>query len=83
MKRYNLVSLFSGAMGLDIGLDRTNRFNVVACVEKEPAFCETVRANKKAGRLRKDLRVFEADISNLDPNEILSATGLRLVKLTY
>jgi DNA (cytosine-5)-methyltransferase 1 len=77
LKKYNLVSLFSGAMGLDIGLDRTERFKVAACVEKEPVFCETIRANKKAGRLHKDLQIFETDISNLDPKEILSATGLR------
>ena len=30
--KYSVVSLFSGAMGLDIGLERTERFRVLACV---------------------------------------------------
>ncbi|MGD9126299.1 MAG: DNA cytosine methyltransferase [Planctomycetia bacterium] len=77
-KKYNVVSLFSGAMGLDIGLEQTGRFRVVACVEKEAAFCKTIRANKKAGRLNRKLAVFEQDICDLDPKEILDATGLEV-----
>ncbi len=75
-KKYNVVSLFSGAMGLDIGLEQTGRFRVVACVEKVPAFCESIRANKRAGRLNHKLAVFERDINDLQPEEILEATGL-------
>ena len=75
--KYNVVSLFSGAMGLDIGLERTGRFQVVACVEKEPAFCATILANKEAGRLSRKLAVFERDITDVLPEEILEVTGLR------
>jgi len=64
-------------MGLDIGLEQTGRFRVVACVEKESAFCETVRANKKAGRLSRQLAVFERDVSGVDPKEVLEAAGLK------
>ena len=77
MKKYNIISLFSGAMGLDIGLEQTGRFEVLACIEKEPAFCETIRANRAAGRLRPDLKVFEADISSVNPLEVLEAVGLK------
>lgn len=77
MKKYNTISLFSGAMGLDIGLEKTGRFDVLACVEKEAAFCNTIRANRDAGRLRPDLKVFEGDISDVDPLEILDAVGLK------
>ena len=73
---YNVVSLFSGAMGLDIGLEQTGRFRVRACVEKEPAFCETIRRNHRAGRLASDLRVYETDIAELDPERVLSEIGL-------
>ena len=73
---YNVVSLFSGAMGLDIGLERTGRFRVLACVEKEPEFCETIRTNIRAGRLRPGLKVIQADIRELDPTDVLSALGL-------
>lgn len=76
-RKLNVVSLFSGGMGLDLGLERTGRFRVVACVEVEPTFVNTIRANKKAGRLYRKLQIFERDIRELDPREILSATGLR------
>jgi len=64
-------------MGLDIGLEKTKKFRVIACVEKEPAFCETIRANHAAGRLYRDLKVFERDIVSLDPHEVLDAVGLK------
>jgi DNA (cytosine-5)-methyltransferase 1 len=64
-------------MGLDIGLEQTGRFEVVACVEKEPSFCATIRANLAAGHLSEKLKVFEGDISQLDPAEVLSACGLK------
>lgn len=76
-KKYKAISLFSGAMGLDIGLERTGCFQVLACVEKEPSFCATIRANHAAGRLHKDLKIFEGDISDLDPAAVLDACGLK------
>lgn len=75
--RYTAISLFSGAMGLDIGLEQTQRFNLLACVEKEKSFCETIRANVAAGRLPAHLQVFHADMSKLEPAEVLTAVGLR------
>ncbi len=74
---YNVVSLFSGGMGLDLGLEQTGRFRVRACVENEHAFCETIRLNRKAGRLNRDLALFEGDISSIDPHEVLSKIGLK------
>jgi DNA (cytosine-5)-methyltransferase 1 len=75
--KYKVISLFSGAMGLDLGLEKTGRFEVVACVEKEPSFCATIRANHALGRLSENLQVFEGDISNLDPAEVLAACGIK------
>jgi DNA (cytosine-5)-methyltransferase 1 len=46
-------------------------------VEKEPAFCETIRLNQCRGRLPQDLRIFQRDIGSLEPDEILEATGLK------
>lgn len=77
-KKYTTISLFSGALGLDLGLERTGRFNLLACVEKERAFCETIRLNRDKGRLTNPkLEVFEGDISNLDPMKVLDALGLK------
>ena len=64
-------------MGMDIGLEKTGRFDVLACVEKEASFCDTIRANRDAGRLRADLKVFEGDIAEFDPMEVLNAVGLK------
>jgi DNA (cytosine-5)-methyltransferase 1 len=76
LTKYKVVSLFSGAMGLDLGIESTGRFEVLACVEKERAFCETIRANQAAGILSKNLKVYEEDISNFSPERILNECGL-------
>ncbi|MCU1300751.1 MAG: Cytosine-specific methyltransferase [Candidatus Sulfotelmatobacter sp.] len=73
---YNVISLFSGGMGLDLGLEQTGRFRVRACVEKEHSFCETIRLNRDEGRLPETLVVFEGDISALDPHEVLEKVGI-------
>jgi DNA (cytosine-5)-methyltransferase 1 len=72
-KRYfTVLSLFSGGMGLDIGLDKTGRFKHLACVEKVPAFCETIRRNRDAGRLgNRDLKVYQQDIAEMQPAQIM------------
>lgn len=75
-KKYNVVSLFSGAMGLDLGLEHTDRFRVVACVEVEKAFGETIRANHKAGRLYKGLKIYNEDIAQVDPMDVLKDIGI-------
>jgi DNA (cytosine-5)-methyltransferase 1 len=75
--KYKVISLFSGAMGLDIGIEKNDRFQILACVEKEKSFCDTIRANHKAGRLHKDLKIFEGDITNINPADVLKACGLK------
>ena len=39
------MSLFSGAGGLDLGLERSG-FRTQSMVEIEPTFCETLHSNK-------------------------------------
>lgn len=76
-KKYKVISLFSGGMGLDLGLDSTGRYEIVACAEKERVFCNTIRKNVAAGRVNPNLQVFEGDITDLDPAEVLKAVGLK------
>lgn len=76
-EKYKVISLFSGGMGLDLGLDSTGRYEIVACAEKERVFCDTIRKNVAAGRVNPNLKVFEGDITNLEPSEILREVGLR------
>ncbi len=77
MREFTVVSLFSGGMGLDIGLEKTGRFRHLACVEKVPAFCDTIRRNRDAGRLRnRDLKVYQQDIAELPTAQIMEELRL-------
>ena len=75
--KYRTLSLFSGAMGLDLGIEATGRFNLLACLEKEPSFCETIRLNRDTGRLPKDLRIYESDICDISPERVMSECNLK------
>jgi DNA (cytosine-5)-methyltransferase 1 len=75
-KSYSMISLFSGGMGLDIGLERTTRFRLLACVEKDKASCETIRINRIEGK-RNPPVLIEADICSVDPHQLLDKLGLK------
>lgn len=67
--KYNVLSLFAGAGGLDLGFEQTERFETFAAVEYQPEFAETLRMNQRNGYFPK-MRVIEADIRSLDPQQI-------------
>jgi DNA (cytosine-5)-methyltransferase 1 len=69
MRRYNSVSLFSGAMGLDLGLERAG-FDVRFAADNFVAAVATIRKN------RPSLPVFEDDIRKLTAERIYDSTGL-------
>lgn len=52
-KSRKLISLFSGAMGLDLGLEAAG-FELVGCLEFNHEACETIRLNKPALPLVED-----------------------------
>lgn len=66
---YDVVSLFSGAMGLDLGIEKAG-FDVRVCVEMDKKACETIRANTK-------IPVIEKDINQVTVQEILDTAGLK------
>jgi len=76
-QEFTVLSLFSGGMGLDIGLEKTGCFKLLACVEKLPAFCDTIRRNQDAGRLgNRDLKVYQKDIADLPTEQVVRDLGL-------
>ncbi|WP_421860916.1 DNA cytosine methyltransferase [Parvibaculum sp.] len=75
-KRFKVVSLFSGAMGLDIGLDSTGRYELLACVEHKKSFCETIRQNVIAGRISGNPQVLQRDIADFGVDDFLRETGI-------
>lgn len=76
--RYSTVSVFSGAGGLDVGLDRTGRYDLLACFELDPVFCATLEENRQAGLFGSPVtQVVQADLSVTPPEEVLRMTGLQ------
>ena len=75
---FTVISLYSGAMGLDLGVEQTGRFTILASVEKIPAFCATIRKNRDAGRTtNREMKVYEADASGIDPAVLMFDLGLK------
>jgi DNA (cytosine-5)-methyltransferase 1 len=77
------VSLFSGAGGLDIGLERAGLQSISLC-EIEKVFCKTLENNQ--GWLHSDnrsylekARVLNSDIRDLSPKDLFSGGDLDLV----
>ncbi len=68
-KKYNAISLFSGAMGLDLGIEAAG-FNISVCIEMDKYAVETIRANRT-------IPVIKGDINNISTAEILETAGLK------
>lgn len=65
----NVISLFSGAMGLDIGLNKAG-LKVAVGQDFEPTCVETMRANGH--------NVIGGDIRDIHPQALLDRTGLHI-----
>ncbi len=64
----NAISLFSGAMGLDLGVEQAG-FNIKVCCELDKYACDTIRNNT-------DIPVLEGDITKVTSEQILTTAGL-------
>jgi DNA (cytosine-5)-methyltransferase 1 len=71
----NLISLFSGALGLDIGLQAAG-FRLRLAVEKDPWAVETIGLN------RPRLPVINQSIEEVTPEAILNAAKLKKAEIT-
>src|SRR4051812_41611120 len=77
-RKHDVLSLFAGGGGLDLGLHLTGRYRHRACIEYEPTACQTLEANRD-GRLLGDsnLKVFQADIAELEPADVMADLGMK------
>ncbi len=74
---YKTVSLFTGAGGMDVGFERTGRYEVLACLEKEDACCDSLVANRDAGLLGSPAtEILRGPIEDHDPAEAMARLGL-------
>lgn len=69
MRKPSVISLFSGAGGLDYGLEAAG-FDTAVAIERDAACCETLRANRR-------WPVVERDIFEVPSQEILEVAGLK------
>ena len=67
--QFNALSLFSGAMGLDLGLERAG-INMLGCLELNPQAVASIRNN------RPEIPVLECDISTMDPDDGVTRLGI-------
>lgn len=61
---------------MDLGIEATGRLEIVACVEKSPAICATIRSIQQAGRLPGSLKGVDAHSSQLLPMALLETLGM-------
>ena len=90
MEVFDAISLFSGALGLDVGLEQVGRlvnnsfgptearFKIRACVESDPSSQQSILKNLAEGNLEdKNLKLY-GDITRIkDPKSILEETGIK------
>lgn len=65
-----VISLFSGAGGMDIGFENAG-FKTTVAIELDPSCCDTLRTNFPT------LPVIQGDISHISSSEILQAANLK------
>jgi len=65
-----VISLFSGAGGMDVGFEKAG-FKTAVAIEQDSSCCETLRTNFP------DVPVIEGDINNVTSAEILEAAKLK------
>ena len=68
------LSLFSGALGLDLGLELAG-WQCAGLNEIDRVACQTIRAN------RPGIKLFEGDIRELTPAGVCAATGIQVGEL--
>jgi DNA (cytosine-5)-methyltransferase 1 len=71
----NVLSLFSGAGGLDVGLERAG-LKIAGCVEIDADARATLKANRPGWRLVEEPRENPGDLLRLDASDLMSALGL-------
>lgn len=70
MSKYKYMSFFSGALGLDLGLEESG-FEPISYNEVEKVFCETIKLNKP------DIKLYDTDIRNLSAEMLLKDHDLK------
>lgn len=73
-KKNSVISLFTGAGGLDIGFEKAG-FEIEVAVESDPSCCQTLKVNSPKLKIIQDL------IENVSSQRILKETGLKPLEI--
>ena len=79
ISKYKAISLFSGAGGMDIGVEDAG-FDILVQIEMDKHCCNTLRAAKE--REKRKTEIVEGDIRNIEADELRKRLGLRKKELT-
>ena len=77
--QYKYISLFSGAMGLDLGLEKAGWVTQLA-LDNFKAACETIRNNREK-LINPDLSIIEDDIRNYSSRDLLKLSNIKKKEL--
>ena len=69
MASFNTISLFSGALGLDLGVEKAG-FKVKVCVENDKWAAKTIKENT-------NIPVIQEDINNISADQILKVAKIK------
>lgn len=69
MSKFNAISLFSGAMGLDLGVEKAG-IDIRLCIEMNKNAVNTIRRNT-------NIPVIDRDINSIPTQEMLDMAGLK------
>lgn len=65
--RRTCLSLFTGAGGLDVGIEQRGGWKTLAYLDSDPTFCESLEVNRAAGRLGDgDSLILDQDLAGFD-----------------
>lgn len=80
-EKFTAISLFSGALGLDIGLDRAG-FSICVAIENDKYAVETIKKNKNKLKKSKGMEIIDRDIHDVKTKEILEKCDLGVGEVT-
>jgi len=74
MGTYRALSIFSGAGGMDIGVNDAG-FDILAEIEIDKYCCQSLRVN--AEREKRNTIIFETDIREVNPEELMNKLNMK------
>ena len=72
------ISLFSGGGGLDLGMEEAG-FRTLACIEKDPNCCTTLRSNQP--QYLRHAQIINADVNDVDLKQLMKSCQLSVGEL--